>query len=79
MTNTEEKMLEEYKAEMERHQQAIRDIMRKYNPDYNIEYDRRQRGDKMMCKNCIHKWTCKYINRIYGIDKVCRDFEEEKK
>lgn len=40
MTNTEEKMLKEYKAEMERHQQVIRDIMRKYNPDYDAEYDR---------------------------------------
>ena len=60
----EEQMLEEYKAEMERHQQAIRDIMRKYNPDYDAEYDRQQRGDKMMCE---------YIDKLY------RDFEEEKK
>ena len=40
MTNDEE-MLEEYKAEMERHKQAIRDIMSKYNPDYDNETDRR--------------------------------------
>lgn len=40
MTN-EEKMLEEYKAEMERHKQAIRDIMRKYSPDYEEQIDKR--------------------------------------
>ena len=38
MTDNEEKMLEEYKAEMERHQQAIRDIMKKYIPDYDKDY-----------------------------------------
>lgn len=42
MINTEEKMLKEYKVEMERHQQA----MRKYIPDYDTEYDRRLRCDK---------------------------------
>ena len=41
MNKENEKMLKEYKAEMERHQQAIRDIMRKYNPDCDVEYDRR--------------------------------------
>ena len=37
----DEKMLEEYQAEMERHQQAIRNIMRKYNPEFDEESDRR--------------------------------------
>lgn len=41
MNKDNEKMLEEYQAEMKRHQQAIRDIMRKYNPDYDAEIDRR--------------------------------------
>lgn len=40
MNKDNEKMLEEYKAEMERHQQAIRDIMKKYIPDYDNETDR---------------------------------------
>ena len=40
MNKDNEKMLEEYKAEMERHQQSIRDIMKKYIPDYDNETDR---------------------------------------
>lgn len=40
MTN-DEKMIEEIKEEMKRHQQALRDIMQKYDPDYNNEIDRR--------------------------------------
>lgn len=31
----------------------------------------------MTCKNCVHKWTCKYINRIYGIDKICQYFKDK--
>lgn len=38
MTN-EEEMIEEIKKEMKRHQQALRDIMQKYDPDYNKEID----------------------------------------
>lgn len=34
-------MLQEYKEEMERHQKAIDDIMKKYNPLYDVEYDNR--------------------------------------
>ena len=41
MNKDNEQMLEEYKAEMERHKQVIRDIMKKYNPDYDNETDRR--------------------------------------
>ena len=40
MTN-EEEMIEEIKKEMKRHQQALRDLMQKYDPDYNNEIDRR--------------------------------------
>ena len=40
MTN-DEKMIEEIKEEMKRHQEALRDIMQKYDPDYNKEIDRR--------------------------------------
>lgn len=40
MTN-EEKMIELIKEEMKRHQQVLRDIMQKYDPDYNKEIDRR--------------------------------------
>lgn len=39
MTNAD-KMLEEYKAEEARHKKAISDIMRKYNPNYDVEVDR---------------------------------------
>lgn len=33
MNKDNEQMLKEYKAEIGRHQQAIKDIMRKYNTD----------------------------------------------
>ena len=33
-------LLEEYKAEMERHQKAVNDIMKKYIPDYGKEFEK---------------------------------------
>ena len=41
MNKDNEKMLEEYQVEIERHQQAVRNIMRKYNSDYDKEIDKR--------------------------------------
>ena len=37
----EELMVEEIKAENKRHQLAVRNIMRKYIPNYDCEIDRR--------------------------------------
>ena len=37
----EELMIEEIKAENKRHQLAVRNIMRKYIPNYDCEIDRR--------------------------------------
>lgn len=36
-----EEMLKEYKAEMERHNQAVKDIFNKYNPPFGCDEDKR--------------------------------------
>ena len=41
MADKEQKMFEEYQAEMKRHKQALKDIFRKYNENYDKEVDRR--------------------------------------